>query len=228
MSARIRTERGNRYVRPWLAELVFALDALLRHRYGVIEYTADPACVLRVQLCEAERDFELADGTRVRSQDRLLNLHLWNEHIPSIPAAGPTLGWAQRFRGQLALSFRELARYCVAHPELDDVVAISANLAQGTRQQAQQLTSIMRRFGFAPRPECESASSDASLHRLGENILISVMVLAQNPVALRADSLWRDRIHVFLSRAALMARFGDDRGATADQQADTDAVAGPV
>jgi hypothetical protein len=43
---------------------------------------------------------------------------------------------------------------------------------------------------------------------LGENILISMMVLARNAAALRADVLRRDRTLVFLSRRELRRRYG--------------------
>jgi hypothetical protein len=46
------------------------------------------------------------------------------------------------------------------------------------------------------------------LHWFGENILISMIVLAQNASALRADTLWRDRTLVVLSRQTLQRRYG--------------------
>jgi hypothetical protein len=107
----------------------------------------------------------------------------------------------------MELSFRELAHYCEAHAELD-WVAISANAVQGTRAQRAQLTRIMRQFGFAPpRDPVPEAASDR-LRRLGENILISAMVFARNPSQVRADTLWRDRTPLFLSRVGLAVRFG--------------------
>jgi hypothetical protein len=49
----------------------------------------------------------------------------------------------------------------------------------------------------------------SSLHQLGENILISLMVLARNSEALRLSSIRRVRIPVFVSRAELERRFGN-------------------
>lgn len=210
MSALFDAGQNDKHVHPWLTDLVFAFDGFLRQRQQVVEFTANPACVFRLQLGRAERRFELADRTQVRPGDLLINLHLWNEQIPRVPQAGPTIGWAQRFRRQLELSFGELARYCASHPDLRDVTAIGANLTQGTRQQRDQLTSIMRRFGFEPPTGGEPIPSNTRLHRLGENVLISVMVLVRNPVVLRANSLWRDRTELFLSRAALISRFDKD------------------
>jgi hypothetical protein len=46
------------------------------------------------------------------------------------------------------------------------------------------------------------------MHWFGENILISMIVLTHNATALRADTLWRDRTLVFLSRQTLRTRYG--------------------
>lgn len=210
MSAWIDAGRGDRNAHPWFAEMVFALDAMLRQRQRVVEYTTNPACIFRVQLARAECEFDLADQTHIRQGDLMLNLHLWNEQIPPIPPTGATIAWARRFCRQFELSLCELARYCAAHRDLHNVAALSANVAQATRQQCAQLTNIMRRFGFEPASATTSTRSDAGLRRLGENILISAMVLAQNPVALRADSLRRDRTLLLLPRTTLFDRFGKD------------------
>jgi hypothetical protein len=214
MTAWIDAGREHRHAHPWLAEFVFALDALLRHRNQVIEFSTNPACVFRLNLSRAEQPFRLADDTQVRRGDRIMHLHLWNEQIPPVPPAGPTLSWARTLCRALAFSLCELAQYVGAHRDLDDIAAVGANLAQGTREQRAQLTGIMRRFGFAPPADSAAGDSDAMLRRLGENILISFMVLAQNPVVLRADTLWRDRTPLFISRAGLLDRYGERRGAS--------------
>lgn len=208
MTALIDAGRQEGYVRLWLADLVFALDGILRQHYQVFEFTADPACIFRAQFGCAERAFDLPDGTLIRPGDRMLNLHYWNEQIPRVPLAGPTIGWARRFCRQMELSLCELARYCAANPATDDIVAVAANVAHGTLQQRDQLTSIMRRFGFAPPVDPEPARSDPRLRRLGENLLIAGIVLARNPAVLRVDALWRDRTELLLSRKELTERFG--------------------
>jgi hypothetical protein len=216
MTVSLDAGREEGHVRAWLTELVFAFDGILRQRQQVFEFTADPTCIFRAQFARAERAFDLLDGTRVRPGDRMLNLHYWNEQIPRVPPAGATIGWARQFRRQMELSLFELGRYCAQTPELFDIVAIAANVSQGTREQRDQLTNIMRRFGFAPPLAIEPVRSDARLRRLGENVLITVFILARNPVVLRADTLWRDRTELFLSRTALAERFGqpDRRGET--------------
>ncbi len=208
MTAWFDAGREDRHAQSWLAGLVFGLDAVLRQRCHVVEFSTNPACIFRLNISQAELAFTLADQTRVQAGERVVTLHLWNEQLPPVPKAGPTLSWARTFRERLELSVRELAQYFLAHPELNDVAAIGGNLAQGTRDQRTQLTNIMRRFGFAPLPDGESPFAEATLRRFGENILITAMVWVQNPVVLRVDSLWRDRMPLFISRTALLDRYG--------------------
>jgi len=77
----------------WLDKLIFGLDRVLRRWQSVVEYTHDPACILRIKVGCLDRDFVLADGTAGHVGDRFIDLHLWNEQIPAIPKE------AHRLRG---------------------------------------------------------------------------------------------------------------------------------
>jgi hypothetical protein len=195
----------------WLEALVNAIDDRLRERHGVIEFTRAPDCIFRIQLARSPFDLVLADGTRVRPGDRVINLHLWNEQIPLFPEQGPTLGWARRMSCAFDVSLRELGLYLATHRDLDDVMAICANLSLATGEQRAQITRIVGRRGFEPIALRDSPSLSERVRRFGENVLISMMVLARNAAALRADSLWRDRTLVFLSRPKLERRYGARR-----------------
>lgn len=205
VSSRVRA-RGNAD-HPWLQKLVSRLDAWLRRRQRVFEYTWARDCIFRMAIDRFDHDVGLPDGVQLRSGDRVVNLHLWNEQVPPVPAAGATIAWARQMNRGLAVSLHHLAKYLAARPDLDDIKAIRANMGFGTAQQGQQLARISGRYGFEPAPKGGFVSRGAAIHRFGENILISLMVLARNAAALRRDSLWRDRIEVFLSRPALDERF---------------------
>jgi hypothetical protein len=62
--------------------------------------------------------------------------------------------------------------------------------------------------GFETIMETESPSLGECIHRLGENILISLTVFAQNPAPLRLDTLLRVRIPIYLSRRTIERKFG--------------------
>lgn len=192
----------------WLAEAVFALDRWLRRRLAVVEYTSHPSCVFRLDIARSRRQVALRDGTRLRAGQRIARLHLWSEHIPPIAPNGATIGWARQMRQSMVTSLRELAHYLSSRPELRDIAVICADAPSGTQAQSQQLARIMAYYGFEVIAENDRLLIRERIHRFGENILISLIVFAHNPSALRLDSLRRVRVPIFISRRALEERFG--------------------
>jgi hypothetical protein len=185
---------------------VYALDRFLRRRQGIYEYTTHAQCLFRIERSRAEHGITLADGVRVRPGDRLLKLHLWNEHIPAMGSRGPSVAWALEVRRAIELSLSELARYLRLRRELDDVPAICGDMYLGTPAQGDQFARIVARYGFETlaRGACWRPSV---LHRFGENVLIILLVLVTNPVVLRS-ALRPYHRRVFLSRALLERHYG--------------------
>jgi hypothetical protein len=204
-------DEARRLSHSWLGAMLDVLDGRLRHRHGVTEYTRCPNCLFRIQVIRSCDDFVLTNGVRVRPGDRLINLHLWNEQFPAFPASGPTLAWARRFNRTFDISLRELAHFLEMRPDLDDIKAICGNMAFAPMERSAQLTRFVSRFGFERIAANNSQSLRQRMHWFGENILISMFVLAHNASALRADTLWRDRTLVFLSRQTLQRRYGSAR-----------------
>ncbi|MBV1697530.1 MAG: hypothetical protein KGK33_02240 [Hyphomicrobiales bacterium] len=193
---------------PWLAEAVDALDERLRRSQAVFEYTDDPTCVFRLDITRAGRSIELRDGTRIRAGQRIARLHLWSEQIPPVPENGPTIGWARHMQRAMVISLHELARFLAVHPDLNDVAVIAGDAPSGTADQREQLARIMARFGFEAVIAPEHLPVRERLHRLGENILISLIVFVHNARALRHNTLMRVRLPIYLSRRTLEREFG--------------------
>jgi uncharacterized protein YjiS (DUF1127 family) len=189
--------------RPRLAEVLSAFDAWQRRRQAVFEYTDDSGCIFRLDIGHARRPLVLNDGTRVRPGDRVARLHYWNEQIPPMPKGGPTIGWARRMQRAIAVSLQELARYLATRSDLDDIAVVYADVPSATRKQSGQLARIMGHYGFETIAEPDDLSLGERLHRFGENILISLIVLTHNTGALRADTLARVRVPIYLSRLKL-------------------------
>jgi hypothetical protein len=192
---------------PWLSALIEAVDRRLRRRFGVNEYTRSSDCLFRIQIIRNTHDLLLSDGTCVRPGECIVNLHLWNEQIPPIPATGPTLSWARRMNERFEHSMRELALHLATRSGMDDVAAVRANVALGAATRSGKILRILSRFGFEVIPE-DSPSFARRIHRYSENILISLFVLACNATALRRDTLMRGRVVAYLSRRALEQRYG--------------------
>jgi YkoP domain len=200
LSVELSEKRGLRALHP--EQWVFGLDRWLRRWHGVYEFTAHRECLFRAERCLAEESLLLSDGVRVHRGDPLLKIHLWNEHMPAMRHDGPTVAWAGRACRAIETSLRELARH-LGQRDLEQVVAVCADLRLATARQSQQLTRIVARYGFEPA-KGSRAGRPGPARRLGENILMVLLVLATNPIALRAAVLRRDHSRVVISRARLM------------------------
>src|SRR3712207_2493052 len=72
-----------------LRRAVVQLDAKLSHCHGVREFTLNPRCMLRYAPMASPANISLSDGVRVGRGQLVLDLHLWNTHIPPVPDGGP-------------------------------------------------------------------------------------------------------------------------------------------
>jgi len=196
---------------PWLEAMVGALDDRLRLRQGVFEYTRRPDCLFRIQFIFSGDDYVLSDGTCVHVGARIGNLHIWNEQFPCFSINGPTIAWGRRINRAFNNSLRELSLFLDARREFDGVIAICANMTLEPAERSDQLARFVARFGFERIAATGSRSFRQQMHLFGENVLISMMVLARNAAALRADTLRRDRTLVILSRRELRRRYGLER-----------------
>lgn len=208
MSVCDSAQEGARFSHPWLAKALYALDVRLRRRHQVIEYSSHPSCIFRLEFARSSRTCVLSDGTCLRRGERIARLHFWNEQIPPLPHDGATIGWARRMRQGIAVSLRELAHYLSSRPELNDIAVIGGDIPSGTPAQSIQLVRIMAYYGFETIAEPGHLSMAERVHRIGENILISLFVIARNANALRPDTLKRVRLPTYLSRCTLRQRFG--------------------
>ncbi len=202
--ARTRPPTGH----PWLGALVEKIDRHLRRRHGVSEYTQSPDCFCRMQIVHTSDDLLLGDGTRVQPGDRVVILHFWTDQVPPMPVGGPTLGWARLMSENFTLSLQELARHLAGRTDIDDVAAVRVDIALGATARSGQISRILSRFGFQVMPRRHPLSIVERIHRYGENVLISLMVFAHNAIALRTDTLVRDRVVAYLSRPVLEQRYG--------------------
>lgn len=192
----------------WLEQGVFGLDRWLRRHQGIYEYCSDDHCLFRIQRAKATTHLTLSDATTIAEGDPILALHLWNEHMPAMPHSGPTIAWAHQIDRAFDLSLRDLARYLATDSQVHDVVAIRADLRLGAANFNAKLARITAHYGFeALRTERDSAGA---LHRLGESILIFLLLLAANPAAIRLPTLSREHKLAYLSRAMLERRYAFD------------------
>jgi len=195
------------YSRRWLVEALSAFDDRQRRRQAVFEYSRNRTCIFRLDISRAPHQLTLSDGTLVRSGDRVARLHFWNEQIPTLPEDGATIAWARRMQRAISVSLHELSHYLAGRPDLADVAVVCGLVPSGTKSQSGQIARIMAYYGFETIQEPHPLPLRERLHRLGENILISFIVLAHNAGALRPDTLMRVRVPIYLSRQVLESEF---------------------
>jgi hypothetical protein len=201
---------GERHL--WLDKLIFELDRLLRRWQSVVEFTHDPACILRIRVGRLDRDFVLADGTAGRVGERFIDLHLWNEQVPAMPKEGASIAWARQMSLCFQHSLRQLARYLASRSDLDDISLLRCTMEFAGRERDDQMVRLIGRYGFELVPSATTVTLGERARRLGENIFISLIVLARNRGALRRDTLRRGRTRVFMSRKVLEQRYGGGAG----------------
>jgi hypothetical protein len=186
--------------------LVSKIDRRLRALHGVTEYTSSPHCLFRMEIAICRTQINLGDGTLIRVGDRIVRLHLWNEQIPTISDHGPTLGWGLLVNRRLQTSLRELELFLTSRPDFNDIMAIRAEMALGDAKRTDQLVALAGKYGFE-RAAAPKRTLANRLHRLGENILMAMLVLLHNPASFRISTLRRTCTPVILSRATLRERF---------------------
>src|SRR5215510_582141 len=192
----------------WLDKLIFGLDRVLRRWQSVVEYTHDPACILRIKFGRLDQDFSLSDGTVGHAGERFIDLHLWNEQVPAMPKEGASIAWARQMSLCFKHSLRQLARYLASRPDLDDISLVRCTMMFASGERDDQMVRMIGRYGFELVPPATTATMGERARRLGENVLISLIVWAGNAAALRRDTLRRGRTRVFMSRKVLEQRYG--------------------
>ncbi len=191
----------------WIGRAALRLDDFLRRIHRVSEYCTDPCCVFRMQMDRAEQDFVLTDGTQIRRGEHVINLHLWNEHVPVIPPEGPTVAWGRRLSSGMNFSLHQLEAFLASRTEFDRVAAIRLKTAVATASRTMQLMRIMQHFGFEVMPDRAGVSWRQKLHEFGENILALLLLTAVNPESARLSVLWRVRSQLLLPRKEFDRRY---------------------
>lgn len=191
-----------------LRRAISGIDDYLSHCCGVKPFSLDEHCLLRHAMMSSPGAYHLSDGTRLEPGDLVVDLHLWNEHIPPVPEQGPDMAWARLVAQMLKHSLHLLAETLEADPELRGAKAIRAKTNfVGWRDHSESMSRLIRRFGFEDVDE-GAASVPVRVHDAFENILIGALTWTHNPEALRRNKLIRQRRPVWMSAGKLLDLHG--------------------
>lgn len=120
--------------------------------------------------------------------------------MPSTRCYASRIDWARQVCGRISRSLDELARYLNSQTDLGDIKIICANVTSAVREQKWQISRIMRHYGFETIDDPQPLPLRERFGQFAENILISLMVFAQNADTLRRDTLRRVRVPIYVSR----------------------------
>jgi len=185
--------------------LMRRIDALMLRVLGIFEFSDDPACVLRLQITQAPRSLHLNDCV-VDAGEPVLELHLWNEHIPPLPPSGPDLAWATLMRRLLIRSFRALSEQMRCDSRLADVRAVGGVMSWLTIKGHPAGELLLRRLGFTVMP---SHNPLGQFGEFWENLYSWLIMWAFNAASLRNRQLWNmRRAEMWMSVEEFLSRYG--------------------
>lgn len=130
---------------------VRSIDRSLRKRYGIFEYSTEDTCIFRARITHAERALELPDRI-VAAGEPVLELHLWNEHLPPVPEGGHNMRWAVGGRRVLIASCRALAVHLEEDPRMTEARAIGGITPLFETGDGSGWARIFARLGFVMHP----------------------------------------------------------------------------
>jgi hypothetical protein len=179
---------------------IFGIDSILRRWYGVRAYSSSDNALLRISPAKATTHLVLADGTRVTPGDAVIDLHIWNERVPTLGLPGRNLFWACRVRNRIRHSLSELAQYLEVESDLGRYVAVRAEAFPLTERAARTLTRVAARFGLT------QASPELPAD-WGHGMLVWFLAWACNPGSVSGKQLRPFRHEFWMSAAELRARY---------------------
>ncbi len=158
----------------------------------------------------AEREIDFGRGKVLRPGDAVIELHLWNEHLP-IPKARPDLRWAAAARKQFERSLDRLAIYVRSDPAFDEVRALMMMPALTSRQRAKNrggVSYLLRGDWLAVR----GRSGRSLFHRIVNDLWLWLLTYAFNPRSSARRHFIRHRQEFWIERNRFLAIYGVDGG----------------
>jgi hypothetical protein len=190
-----------------LSWAVRSVDAMLRRRQGIEEFTDDPACIFRISLARAGRALVLSDGAAIRPADPIVEIHYWNEHLSPIPEQGLNPAWAASFKRGLRYSLALVADLVAHDPRFGSVVAIHGAPAFAVESGAGSSARISERLGY---DVVGDERAHGPIHAWLDSVLVWFLMWTFNRTSTRGRGISHGRIQIWMSRRKLIERYGRD------------------
>ncbi len=188
------------------------LRAVLRHfddwlsrQYSVKEFSQDPKCVLRIQVCPIPHRIDLPDGT-IADGNQALMIHWWNERASIIPPEGPTLAWALETTRSMRYSLRLIARFLQDNATCLEIHAVGGITAHVVLGKADGGKAMLEHLGFMVIPYHRPFGA---FGEFWENFFTWWLMWTFNPGSTKRRSMFNlERTEFWMSRRAFIEKYG--------------------
>lgn len=188
-----------------MRRIIRAFDGWLAQTEGVFEFTQSPDCILRLRRGRARATIRLADAV-IPAGAPTLEIHLWNERIPPIPPTGADMAWAGWMARRFVGSFRLVAGYMLAQPDIKSIRAVCGITVLADASADSSGGKILTHIGFTLLPYHNP------LGRFGEfweNFYTWWLMWAYNAVSVRRRSMLSlRRTEFWMEAGAFLRRHG--------------------
>lgn len=175
----------------FLESFVRFIDAFMRRCQGIVEFTNNEQCLLRISSRPARKGERLAGGRLARKGEWVGEIHLWNEHIPLMPPGGADMIWGTMMRRRLRLSLILLAEFIQSDPRFSHIDVFCGETAFAAGKSLDQTRGMASFFGFEITENRRSTGFWGWWERLGEAFYLWGMVRTFNPGAMKLESLMK-------------------------------------
>ncbi len=157
--------------------ILIKFDHFLSKLQGVKTFTDNPECILRYKVIKKDGKI-------------LIELHLWNEHIPQVPPDGTDLFWGKRFQKLFFNSLKELMIF-IENSSFKDADWFMGEIAFFFKDQY-KVVRFLKKIGFEVYP-IEGRNIFQKFFIFLQNCYSFLLIYAYNPNSLKGKDFWKGK-----------------------------------
>lgn len=192
------------YPHEFMRRPLVLLDRALRRSLGIYEFSANPACLLRISITRVQNATKLPEDCTIRPSDPIIDLHFWNEHVESLLAGRGSCVKGRLVYRHLQCSMTLLAAYLLAHPEIP-ATTIHARVVMPLGSRFAQFQLLAESCGFSIT--VSPVQGMARVHDFFESFWIRGLLWVFNPGPAKRRQLQLCRAHLWMDRSELISRY---------------------
>ncbi len=163
--------------------LIIILDKIVSLCLGIRKFTNNPKCILRYRPVRLKEDVILPNGKIIKRYSFVIEIHLWNEHLPPIPKGGVDLNWGRKFYYLLINSFIELLNF-LDNSRWKNVEYVFGETAFFFVEQ-EKVVRFLNKLGFIVLPVNEGKTHGEEFYRFLQNGYNWCLIYAYNKESLK-------------------------------------------